>query len=380
MPSRRNETMTPASQPVRFYKFVALTFLFITIILSGVIMFMSSKRTTIIIETRASPVDISDSILVGDTDKFGSLKGVVTSVDVNLNKSFVPTESEKHDAEATGTVTLYNDSELSQPLIPTTRLLTSDGILFRLKDRVVIPAKGTIEADVYADEEGESGDIGPAEFTIPGLSEAKQKEIYAVSESPMTGGVRSVGILGASDMEKAEEAIVLALEQEGTKLLQKENPGLKGVFKLINSEFNSNKDVGDEVFEFTLTGKAKVLGVFYKEADLQDIAEKALSRKAVDDTEIVQPSNDVPTVVIEDYNLSKETATLQLFYSGISKLNPESAQLEKNMFFGKTKDEVRRYLLKLDHVRSVDIKFTPAWIRTVPSVGEHIEIIVKEVQ
>jgi len=50
------------------------------------------------------------------------------------------------------------------------------------------------------------------------------------------------------------------------------------------------------------------------------------------------------------------------------------------MFFGKSKDEVRRYLLKLDHVRSVDIKFKPAWIRTVPHVGEHIEIIVKEVQ
>ena len=61
-------------------------------------------------------------------------------------------------------------------------------------------------------------------------------------------------------------------------------------------------------------------------------------------------------------------------------LNPESKQLDKSMFFGKTKDEVRRYLLKLDHVRSVDIKFSPGWIRTVPYVNEHVEVMVKEVQ
>lgn len=380
MPSRRNETMTPSQQPVRFYKFVALTFLFITIVLSGVIMFMSSKRASIIIETKASPVDISDSILVGNTDKFGSLKGLTAVTEVTLEQKFTPTESQKQDAQATGVVTLYNDSGLAQPLIATTRLLSQSGVLFRLKERTTVPANGSIEAEVYADQDGESGDIGPSEFTIPGLTESKQKIIYAKNEKSMTGGVRSVGILGKSDMAKAEEAMLLSLEQAGTKQLQAENPALKGVFKIIDSDIKSNAEVGEEVFEFTLTGKATVLGVFYDAKDLQDLADKSIMRKAVDDTEMIQSGGEEPTVVVEEYNLKNGTATLQLFYSGMSKLNPESKQLEKNMFFGKSKDEVRRYLLKLDHVRSVDIKFTPAWIRTVPHVGEHVEIIVKEVQ
>jgi len=380
MSSRRNSTMTPSQQPVRFYKIVALTFLFITILLSGVVMFMSSKRASIVIETKSATIDITDSVLVGDTDSFGSIKGVVETVEVELEQSFTPTESEKQISVATGFVTLYNNSGSAQPLIATTRLLTADGVLFRLKDKVVAPANGTVEAEVYADVEGESGNIGPSEFTIPGLNEAKQKEIYATSVKKMEGGIRNVGILGKSDMKKAQEAVLLVLEQEGTKQLQAKNSSLRGVFKLIDSEVNSNAEVGDEVSEFILTGKAKVLGVFYKAEDLQSLAEKSLARKAIDDAETVQLSNEEITVMVEDYNLTKGTATLQLFYSGISKLNPESKQLEKGMFFGKSKDEVRRYLLKLDHVRSVDIKLTPAWIRTVPHVGEHIEIIVKEVQ
>ena len=252
---------------------------------------------------------------MGDTDSFGSIKGVVETVEVELEQSFTPTESEKQISVATGFVTLYNNSGSAQPLIATTRLLTADGVLFRLKDKVVAPANGTVEAEVYADVEGESGNIGPSEFTIPGLNEAKQKEIYATSVKKMEGGIRNVGILGKSDMKKAQEAVLLVLEQEGTKQLQAKNSSLRGVFKLIDSEVNSNAEVGDEVSEFILTGKAKVLGVFYKAEDLQSLAEKSLARKAIDDAETVQLSNEEITVMVEDYNLTKDQILTAVNYA-----------------------------------------------------------------
>ena len=101
---------------------------------------------------------------------------------------------------------------------------------------------------------------------------------------------------------------------------------------------------------------------------------------AVDDVEIVEPSKNPPTVVVEEFDLEKGTATIQVFHSGVTMLNPESKQLDKAMFFGKSKDEVRRYLLKLDHVRSIDIKFSPGWMRAVPYVADHVDVIIKEVQ
>ena len=340
---------------------------------------MSSKRTSIVIETKSAPVDITDSVLVGDADKLGSVKGIVVSTEVTGEEKFIPTETEDREAQAVGKVVLYNDSGLTQPLVATTRLLSADGVLFRLKERTVVPAAGSVEAAVYAAEKGASGNIGPSDFTIPGLSATRQKEIYAKSAGKMEEGLVGVGILGKSDMDKAEAALRESLRKKAEEQLARENPGLGGVFKLVESEIMSENKVGDEVYQFVLTGTATVVGVFYEADALRALAEKSLARKAVDDTEKIYPSSELVLVKIEEYDVADNIATLQVFHSGLSKLNPESSQLEKSLFFGKNKDEIRRYLLRLDHIRSVNIKFTPAWIRTVPYVGDHVEIIVKEV-
>ena len=51
MTPRRKETNFAPNQPVRFYKFIALTFLIITVVLFCVIIFMSSKEATITVTT-----------------------------------------------------------------------------------------------------------------------------------------------------------------------------------------------------------------------------------------------------------------------------------------------------------------------------------------
>lgn len=372
--------MAPNEQPVRFYKIVALTFLFLTIILLGIIMFMSSKRATIVIESKATPVDISDSVLIGRGNVAGSLKGNVTSKTVALMKDFYPTGINEEPAKAEGVVTLRNDSKISQTLVASTRLLTPNNVLFRIKEKVVVPAKGVVDVSVYADVPGESGNIEATTFTIPGLTAAKQKELYGVSSAVMTGGVRKFGILSADDIEKAKGQLRAAMQKQAEEELSSDNLEMTGVFSVGDEAYEINAKVGDEVSIFSLKGKTTILGIFYNAEDLQNIANKFLERRAVDDVEIVEPSQNPPTMVVEDYNLEKGTATVQIFHSGVTLLNPESKQLDKTMFFGKTKDEVRRYLLKLDHVRSVDIKFSPGWIRAIPYVNEHVDIIVKEVQ
>jgi len=50
------------------------------------------------------------------------------------------------------------------------------------------------------------------------------------------------------------------------------------------------------------------------------------------------------------------------------------------MFFGKTRDEVRRYVISLDHVHNVDVRFQPAWMQHVPHVHDNIQIVVKEIE
>lgn len=380
MITRQKQTMAPNEQPVRFYKIVAMTFLFLTVILLGVIIFMSSKRATIVIESKATPVDIADSVLIGKGNISGSLKGNVVAKELALTQEFYPTGTREEAAKAEGIVTLHNDSKISQPLVATTRLLTSDNVLFRLKEKAVVPAGGTVDVAVVADLEGAGGNIGPANFTIPGLAANRQKEVYGTSAAAMAGGVRQFGVLSADDINKAKEQVKGALQKQGENELSSDNMELTSVFSLKNESYEVNAKEGDEVSSFSVTGKGEVVGVFYSSEELKVMADKFLARRAVDDVEIIEPSKNPPTVVVEDYDLNKGTATIQIFHNGVTLLNPESKQLDKAMFFGKSKDEVRRYLLKLDHVRSVEIKFSPAWIRTVPYVGDHVDVVVKEVQ
>jgi hypothetical protein len=112
----------------------------------------------------------------------------------------VPATGSKHvENRASGTITVYNAfSEKSQRLITNTRFQTADGLVFRVHNAITVPGytmkagvkvPGTLEVTVYADEAGDKYNIGPSEFTLPGLTEAKQHElIYARSTGSLAGG------------------------------------------------------------------------------------------------------------------------------------------------------------------------------------------------
>ena len=91
-------------------------------------------------------------------------------------------------AKAHGIVTIQNDSLTEQQLVATTRLLSPEGVLFRITGGVTVPAKGTVSVEVRADKEGKEGEIEATAFTIPGLPQARQKEVYAKSAEKMVGG------------------------------------------------------------------------------------------------------------------------------------------------------------------------------------------------
>jgi hypothetical protein len=368
-------------QPVRFYKFIALTFLFLTIILLGLIVFMSSKRAKITIETNSSPIDLRSSIVVSDNPGKGEITGKIVSVIVNSSVEFSPTGTKEEPGVATGVVILQNDSTLAQPLIKTTRLLTEDNVLFRINESVTVPAEGTIQVSVYADLEGAGGNIGPSQFTIPGLGNSRQKQVYAKSSEAFVGGTKSIGAVDQEDIDKAKKQLLETLNRLGMEKIKEESQGkFLYEFKVIQDGIEPDTEVGEEVSTFGVSGQATVLGVLYSEEELVKFAQDELSRRAIDDSEDIGSGVALPTVSIADYNFEKGEAKVDLVYGGTATLNPLSKQLDKTVFFGKTKDEVRRYILRLDHVRGVDVKFSPAWIRTVPHIPEHVNVVIKKVE
>ncbi len=263
----------------------------------------------------------------------------------------------------------------------TTRLLTPDGTLFRLSEGVTVPANGELpNVAVYADKEGKSGDIGPVEkFIIPGLNDARQKEVYASSDTEMTGGVRTIGVLSKKDVEDAKKQLELMLEDAGKARLAGtgEEPG---IFSVVAFDASTEAEVGEEMSEFVLSGTATVAAVSYDADALTEWATMQLAKKAISDAEMLHSASEAPTLTFASYDAGNNTATMRLFYDGSYTLNPESRQIEKSMFFGKNRDEVRRYVLSLDHVSGVEVDLQPAWMQTVPHVHDHVTVIVQEVE
>lgn len=368
MTPRRKETTLPTEQPVRFYKFVALTFLAITLVLLGVIVFLSSKRVTITIETKKSPVDVS--MRVGADD----VGGEMSTSTIAVTKTFTTDGETAVPGQATGMMTIVNDSGIPQPLVATTRFLSADGVLFRLRNRVDVPANGQIEAEVYADQEGEGGNIGPSNFTIPGLNEARQQQVYGRTTAAMEGGVQYRGVVTQNDIVTAEET----LREEALVQAQAGLDTSSTLVMLIGDTSETSAAVGDEVTSFDVTLTATALLVRFDQSEVDRLANEAIQRQLVDDAERIEPTTAPPRVTIVGYEDGE--AELELFYAGLAELNPESDQVAKSVFYGKTRDEVRRYVLSLDHVQSVDIAFTPAWLQTVPHVSDHVNVIIKSVK
>jgi hypothetical protein len=108
------------------------------------------------------------------------------------------------NAFSSGKVNIVNTTPRSFTFVATTRLMSKEGILFRLKSQTIIPPNGTVTADVVADVAGASGDIGPTTFILPGLSGDVQKQVYAESVAAMTGGSGVVKAVSEADISRAK--------------------------------------------------------------------------------------------------------------------------------------------------------------------------------
>lgn len=107
----------------------------------------------------------------------------------------VPSEgTENVTQSAQGTIVIENKQDKPQQLIKNTRFENPDGLIFRIRDSVTVPAArngapGTLETTVYADAAGENYNIGPSTFTLPGLAgSATFSQVTARSAEAMKGG------------------------------------------------------------------------------------------------------------------------------------------------------------------------------------------------
>lgn len=370
---------TQSGEPsAKWYKFVAVSFLLITILLLGVIIFITSKKADIVIVAKEDAKKVNLTVTLSANKKPGSIPGAVTSTVFAWTEQYQPTGTRTVQGTSKGDVTIYNKTSADQPLVKTTRLLDPNGVMFRVAETTRVPAHGQVSVAVYADQPGPSSDLAPTTFTIPGLPEAKQKVVYAESKTAMSGGAATVGILSNDDItsaqanfkEKVKQAFLQTISQTGRELS----------VSVADQLVKTSAKAGDQVGSFTVSGTSTLIVVSYDMKDLTAKVASEVSSKIDTSAERFITADRKPVVTVSNFSLKDGTADLAVTQDALVTLDANVDKLAPKNFVGKSKDEIQRYVLGLDHVVGVDIKFSPSWMSSAPTVADRIRVMVKNVQ
>lgn len=224
------------------------------------------------------------AIISKDEQPAGEFPAVTTRVletDVTLKQSFESSgEAPSPSAKARGKATIVNTTSRGYTFVARTRLLSKEGVLFRMTAAAAIPANGKVEVSVAADVPGPAGNIGPALFTIPGLPQSLQDDIYAESSAPMAGGDGVVKVVTEEDIAKAKLALEAKLQSEAiTNFQAMLVQGEKVLPELVTSSELSSvaPDAGTEAVRFDLQLSMRFHGLMLPEKALADFLRAAIA-------------------------------------------------------------------------------------------------------
>jgi hypothetical protein len=379
MSQKTSKKETEIILPERPYKKIAITFIFLTALLALIVVYFSLSKATITLvpNEMLTAKEFSVKIPIGTaTSSPALLTATVEEQEVDIAQSYDVENFKTEEGRAIGTVTIINKNNQNQVLIATTRFLSPDGLLFRLTNQVLIPAGGETAAEIRADEIGSKYDIGPAHFSIPGLSASLQQKIYGITKEPMTGGLRRIGTLTSDEIIKAQKKNIESLDKQVAQKLNLESNDKTIVLteKEIISEDTSNKE-GDEIEKFTITLKVKVKTITVNKEKLLSWAKEQYKKDLDDTNEIINYDLDKFTYSLEDIASTFITMRTSLPAYVLGTL--DIANFDKKKLYGLDENGLKTFFVQYDNVKEVEVQFWPFWVRSVPSMQDHIEIKIK---
>ena len=367
----------PNTIPLMLYRRIALLFVVLVASALCVVLYLATMQAVIRVTT--VPKNVVADFIVNTVDvavEDGEIQGEIHSGTLGKSQTVVPVgETQKAlDSEAMGVVTITNNLSTPQPLVATTRLLTPEGVLFRLRHGVTVPAKGTMDAEVYADKKGASGDIGPSTFTIPGLTEAKQTLVTASSNTAMSGGVTYISVLSQEEIDQAVKGLQDELLDDAKEMLRQQRTHVyqgEAFFTELREQ-KIDASAGDEVGSFTIELSVNVSGVFYDDEALKKITQRKLEEGLGQGQEFISFGDDEREVTVEQISSSADSASIHVHQVGHAISSRTSQALNVGRFVGMYEDDVRTLLIKEGVATDVDVQFFPFWVRTVPRLKDHI--------
>ncbi len=372
----------PPAPSLNMYRRIAVGFVVAVALMLGAVLFVSSVSATI----RVTPVKTTLKAefladVVKTPTKDTEVRGAVVSATVGKSGSYAPSGqgTKQVEAKSAGTVVIHNTSQKVQPLVATTRLLTADGVLFRIDKDVSVPAGGSVETGAHADVVGATGDIPPTRFTIPGLSESLQKLIYADSAAAFTGGVSTISVVSQQDIDQSaltlrnelEEQVKTALRAQASETFS----GEAYSFEILDQ--TSDVQAGTEAGAITLTMSIKGTAVFFDKDALKGTAARKLYSELRPGQEFGTLNTDAVQASVDKADPATGLANVHVYLDGEASVSAASKSLEPGRFAGLSATDVKSLLVKEGIATDVSVSFTPFWVTRVPQLKDHVNVEIE---
>lgn len=321
-----------------------------------------------------------------ENSDFGNkiLPGKIFEIEKTFSEEFL--SSGKSLRQAEGIIRLYNAfTTNSETWLAGTRFVSSDGKLFKSKDRIAVPGAeikngkivpSFVDVPVIAAEGGSDYNIGPSHFSIVAFKGTpRYYDFYGESSQPMTGG-GEVSQIKKEDLEKAEKVLTEKAGGELRGILKSEIPA-DFVFLVdasdikILEKFSSAKE-GMELEKFNFQVQAKISNISFKKEEVEKFIEQFILSQIPQGELIFKESLEIeylPEII--DFDLGKITTSLNFSV----KIYPEiDLRSLKSALIGKSLTETEIFLKNHPKIIRTKIHLSPFWLRSIPKNIEKIEI------
>lgn len=380
-PPRRPSAPRPRSNR-RFPYGTALIALVVVALSAGALFMFSGAKVEVTPATNQAYISGTFTATLGT----GELPFEVVSVEKIATKSVPAETTETKNDPAQGVITIYNAQTTPQQLIKNTRFQTPDGLIFRIRDSVTVPAgspnaPGKMDVTVYADEGGEKYNIPPSDFTVPGLEGSKSYDlVYAKSAAAMTGGFSGTRPTVSEATKDAQaEGLRSALETDLSAGIAEAVP--EGFVIIPGSTYTVLETLPDTAGQGNNVD-VKMKGVTYAVVFPNEALAKAIAYQVVGtysgQSVLLQDATSLtlkPAVEGNPQGLETYGFTLEGNASIVWKI--DQARIA-GAVAGKTRDGAQVILSGFPEVDRAVLVLRPFWSNSFPSDPEKITVSVKE--
>ncbi|MDD4611137.1 MAG: hypothetical protein PHU73_04280 [Patescibacteria group bacterium] len=369
------------------YRKIAVSFIVLTVALLAIIFYFSFVKLTITVIPAEERISDNLIIDVYDQDKGNSetlakekIKGAVEEIELTKEQTFQSSGAIIVGEEVVGTVTIINNYTKNQPLVASTRVLSSDNKLYRLKETVNVPAGGKVEAEVYADKASPEMAISPTRFIIPGLWAGLQDKIYGESHEKFVYQKQTKGYIVQADLDKAASDLKNMIIDEAKNKFSQDYKGYNQVlFSIDENSVSTEIDgkINEEKKQFNGEITAKVIVVAFSKNEVEEKLSDKLSILVPDNKELAGINKTNITYTLSSCNAKEGVATINSAFEGkmVPKKNLEI--VERKKLLGLSRQQLETYLNNLTTISGYQIKFTPSFINKAPKLIDRIEVMIK---